>query len=353
MAGERTEKATPKKRNEARKKGQVARSPEVNSTMVLLATVGALAITGPMMAGSMRDLLAETLHRVAAPGITPETVGGLATHFAIATGLIIAPVMAAAAVAGLLANVIQNKPGLTLGAIRPDFKKISPLGGLKRIVGPQAYMEAVKSLLKIVIVGAVAVMVIWPEIDQLAHLSSASPMAIATYAAGLCVKLAFFVLAVLVPLAIGDVIFQRWQHERSLKMSKQDVKEEARQQDVAPEIKSAIRRRSMQMSRQRMLAQVPSADVIITNPTHFAVALRYGQDVLAPKVVAKGQDLIALRIREIAAEHEIAIVENAPLARSLYAEVEVDQEIPASYFAAVAEVLAFVYRTSRRRLSWA
>ncbi len=353
MAGERTEKATPKKRNEARKKGQVARSPEVNSTTVLLATTGALAITGPMMFGGMRELLSETLTRVAAPGITPETIGGLGTHFAMATGVILAPVLAAAAVAGLVANVIQNKPGLTLGAIKPDFKKVSPFSGLKRLVGPQAFMELAKSLLKVATVSVVAVLVLWPEIDRLARLSDLPPAAIAGYTGGLMIKLAFFILAVLVPLAIGDVIFQRWQHERSLKMSKQDVKEEARQQDVAPEIKGAIRRRAAQMSRQRMLAQVPSADVIITNPTHFAVALRYGQDVMAPKVLAKGQDLIALRIREIAAEHDIAIVENAPLARSLYAEVEVDQEIPASYFAAVAEVLAFVYRTSRRRLSWA
>ena len=205
-------------------------------------------------------------------------------------------------------------------------------------------MELGKSIFKIAVVAGVAILVLWPEIDQLASLGDMTPGEIGAYTAGLVLKLSFFILAVLVPLAIGDLIFQRHQHEKQMKMSKQDVKEEARQQDISPEIKSAIRRRGMQMSRQRMLAQIPSADVIITNPTHFAVALRYGRDVSAPKVVAKGQDLIALRIREIAAEHDIAIVENPPLARALYKAVEVDQEIPAELFAGVAEVLAYVYR---------
>jgi flagellar biosynthetic protein FlhB len=353
MAGERTEKATPKRRTEARKKGQVARSQEVNSTAVLLAAAGALAIAGPAMAANLRSLLTETMTRVAQPDITSQTIGGLMNHWAMAIGTLLAPVLAAAALAGVVANVIQNKPGFTPAAIRPDFKKVSPIGGIKRLAGPHALMEFGKSIFKVAIVAGVAALVLWPEIDQLASLGQMTPRAIGSYTAGLVIKLAFFILAVLVPLAIADLIFQRHQHEKQMKMSKQDVKEEHRQQDIAPEIKSAIRRRGMQMSRQRMLAQIPSADVIITNPTHFAIALRYGRDVSAPKVVAKGQDLIALRIREIAAEHDIAIVENPPLARALYKAVEVDQEIPAEFFTGVAEVLAYVYRTSRRKLSWA
>ena len=353
MAGERTEKATPKRRSEARKKGQVARSHEVNSTAVLLAATGALAISGPAMAAGMGRLLAETMARVSAPDVTSTTISGLMTHWTAEIFTLLAPVLMAAAAAGVVANVIQNKPGFTPAAIRPDFRKISPIGGIKRLFGPQALAEFAKSITKLVVVGAVAILVLWPEVDHLSRLSSMSVGAISAYTAGLILKLAFFILAVLVPLAVADLIFQRRQHEKGLKMSKQEVKEEQRQQDIAPEIKSAIRRRGMQMSRQRMLAQVPSADVIVTNPTHFAVALRYGRDVNAPKVVAKGQDLIALRIREIAAEHDIAIVENPPLARAIYKHVEVDQEIPAEFFSAVAEVLAYVYRTSRRKLSWA
>ena len=172
--------------------------------------------------------------------------------------------------------MIQNKPGFTPNAIRPDFRKISPIGGIKRLFGPQALAEFAKSIAKLVVVGAVAMLVLWPEVDQLSRLGDMTPAAISAYTAGLILKLAFFILAVLVPLAAADLIFQRRQHEKGLKMSKQEVKEEQRQQDIAPEIKSAIRRRGMQMSRQRMLASVPSADVVITNPTHFAVALRYG-----------------------------------------------------------------------------
>ena len=165
--------------------------------------------------------------------------------------------LAAAALAGVLANVIQNKPGFTPAAIRPDFKKVSPIGGIKRLVGAHALMEFGKSILKIAIVAAVAVMVLWPELDQLTHLGEMTPGEIGSYTAGLVLKLSFFILAVLVPLAVADLIFQRHQHEKQMKMSKQDVKEESRQQDIAPEIKSAIRRRGMQMSRQRMLAQIP------------------------------------------------------------------------------------------------
>ena len=352
MSGERTEKATPKRRNEARKKGQVARSTEVNSTVVLLAAVSALALAAPTLGSSLRGLLSETMGRVARPEVTGTTIGGLIGHWAQLAFSLMIPVLAAAAGAAILASVIQNKPAITPAAIRVDFKKLSPVGGIKRLVGTNSWVEVAKSLVKIVLVAAVGAAVIWPEIDSLATLGDQPPSAILDVTDALIVRLAFFILALLVPLATADAIWQRRQHEKSLRMSKQEVKEEARQSDVAPEIKGAIRRRQMQMSRQRMLAQVPSADVIVTNPTHFAVALRYGKDVSAPRVVAKGADLLAKRIREIAAEHDVAIVENAPLARTLYAEVDVDQEIPADLFAAVAEILAFVYRTSSRKLSW-
>jgi flagellar biosynthetic protein FlhB len=352
MSGERTEKATPKRRGEARKKGQVARSPEVNSTVVLLAAIGALAITAPAMASSLRLLLEDVMARVADPEVSTTTVGGLLQHFAqVALGLI-GPILGAAAIGALIANLIQNKPALTPAAIKPDFRKISPMSGFKRLAGIHAWMELFKSLLKIVVVGGVAVLVIWPELDRLSTLGDQTPSQILDLTGALVLRLSFFILAVLVPLAAADLVVQRFQHEKSMKMSKQDVKDETRQQDIAPEIKSAIRRRQMQMSRQRMLAQVPSADVIITNPTHYAVALRYGRDVAAPRVVAKGADLIAKRIREIGIENDVAIVENPPLARALYAQVEVDREIPPDFFSAVAEVLAFVYRTSRRKLSW-
>ena len=170
--------------------------------------------------------------RIAQPDITSQTISGLMTHWAMAIGGLLAPVLAAAAFAGVVANVIQNKPGFTPAAVRPDFKKISPIGGIKRLFGMHALMELGKSIFKIAVVAGVAILVLWPEIDQLASLGDMTPGEIGAYTAGLVLKLSFFILAVLVPLAIGDLIFQRHQHEKQMKMSKRNVKEEARQQDI-------------------------------------------------------------------------------------------------------------------------
>jgi flagellar biosynthetic protein FlhB len=352
MSGERTEKATGKRRSEARNRGQVARSQEVNSTMVLAATFGALAVTAPAIGERLRLVFVETMARIARPDLTTETVGSLFLGWTHTVAVLLAPFFVAAATAGVLASVVQNKPGVHLQTLKPDLRRLSLLSGLKRMVGPQSLVELLKSFIKIGVIGGVAVVVLLPQLDRLIALGSEPPAAIGDYTGSLIMRLAFSVVAILVPLAVADVIFQRWQHERSLRMTKDEVKQEARQQELAPEVKGAIRRRAMEMSRQRQLADVPTADVIVTNPTHFAVALRYGKGVAAPRVVAKGADLIAARIREIAREHDVSIVENPPLARALYASVEVGDEIPAEFFGAVAEVLAFVFRTSRRALSW-
>jgi flagellar biosynthetic protein FlhB len=263
------------------------------------------------------------------------------------------PILAVAAVAGIVASVLQNRPSFTPSGIKPDVKKLQPLAGIKRMVGPQAATELGKTLFKVAVVAGVGVLVIWPELDTLMRLDRMAPAEIAAYTGGLITKLVFSIIAILVPLAVGDLILARHRHIKQLKMTKQEVKEEGKQADVAPEIKAAIKRRARELSRSRMMGDVPTADVIVTNPTHYAVALRYGKDVSAPRVVAKGADLLAARIREIAAENDIAIVENPPLARALYRQVEVGQEIPGEFFGAVAEVLAFVFRTSRRSLSWA
>lgn len=352
MSGERTEKATPKRRGEAESKGQVARSQEVNSAFVLAATFGALALTAPALRDQLSTLFRETMERVARPDLTTETIGGLAAGWGRLTLTLCLPLLLAAVVAGVLANVVQNKPRLGGAGLKPDFRRLNPLPGVKRMVGTQSLVELVKSFVKIGVIGSVAFLVIWPQLETLVGVGYQEPSEIGAYTGTLIMRLCLFVVAILVPLAVADLVYQRWHHEKSMRMTKDDVKQEARQQDVAPEIKGAIRRRARELSRRRQLAEVPHADVIVTNPTHFAVALRYGKEVTAPRVIAKGADLLAARIREIAAEHDVTIVENPPLARALYAQVEVGDEIPADYFGAVAEVLAFVFRTSRRTLSW-
>lgn len=353
MSGERTEKPTGKRLSEARSRGQVARSPEVNSTLVLLGSFATLAIAAPAMWTTLSETFHDTIVRTANPDLTTTTVPGLMNGWMHTVAGLLLPLFAVAAVAGVTANVIQNKPGLMLSGIKPDFKKLSPVPGLKRMVGPEALIELGKTLFKVAVVGTVGFLVIWPELPTLMHMDQMSTGEMATYAGGLISRLVFAIILILVPLAAADLMLSKRRHIKSLMMSKQEVKEEARQQDIAPEVKAAIKRRARDMARKRMLGDVPTADVIVTNPTHYAVALRYGKDVAAPRVVAKGADLLALRIREIAEEHEITIVENPPLARALYRQVEVGQDIPAEYFGAVAEVLAFVYRTSRRALSWA
>jgi flagellar biosynthetic protein FlhB len=352
MSAERTEKATPKRRGEARRKGQLAKSADLNATVVLGAALATLALTAPTVVSSLRGLLTDTLRRTSTPGVVTADPVGLGREWATTLGSIVAPILIAAAVAAVCVQVLQNKPNLTATALKPDFKRLNPVTGVKRLVSIHGAIELLKSLGKIAVVGTALLLVIWPQVDRLPALMDSTPSAIGGTAGSLALRIAIVALGVLVPLSIGDLFWQKHQHEKSLKMSKQEIKDEARQADVAPEIKAAIRRKAAQLSRQRMLAQVPGADVIVTNPTHYAVALRYGRDVAAPRVVAKGADLVALRIREIGVEHEIAIVENPPLARSLYAQVEVGDEIPPLFFAAVAEVLAYVYRTSRRKLSW-
>ncbi len=353
MSGERTEKATPKRRQEAEGKGQLARSLEVNSALVLAATFAALALTAPSLRDRLEQLFVDTMARVARPELTTETIGGLAADWTRLGLVLTMPFLLAAAAAGLVANLVQNRPGLRGQALKPDLKRLSPLPGLKRMVGTQSLVELVKSLLKIAVIGTVAFLVLWPQLETLVGVGYQSPGEIGAYTGSLILRLSLWVVGILVPLAVADLLYQRWHHERSLRMTKEDVKQEAKQQDLPAEIKAAQRRRAREMSRQRQLAAVPSADVVVTNPTHFAVALRYGRDVPAPRVVAKGADLLAFRIREIAREHDVSVVENPPLARALYAQVEVGDEIPADSFAAVAEVLAFVFRTSKRTLSWA
>jgi flagellar biosynthetic protein FlhB len=251
--------------------------------------------------------------------------------------------------AGLLASVAQVRPRLVLHNLKPDFKRVSPKTGAKRIFSTHSIVELVKSVAKLSIVSGVVFMTLWPRKDDLASLGVLQPNEEMAFVANMVLELAWRVLGVLAAIAVADVGWTRYSHEKSLKMSKEEVKQESKQQDMSPELKGRMRGRAREMARARMLGNVKKADVIVTNPTHFAVALAYKAGQNAPRVLAKGADLLAFRIRELGRQHDIAIVENPPLARQLYADVEVGQEVPAQTFALVAEVLAFVWRTNRRR----
>jgi flagellar biosynthetic protein FlhB len=251
----------------------------------------------------------------------------------------------------VLASLVQIRPQLTPAALKPSFKKVNPFPGLKRVFGPNALVECGKAIAKTLVVGAVTFFAVWPELERLGALVGLAPAALPAEIGGIVLHIAVRAVAALLVIALVDVIWQRHRHEKSLRMTKQEVRQEARQSDVSPEVRSQIRRRQLEAARRRMMADVPTADVVVTNPTHFAVALRYDRATMsAPRVVAKGQDHLALKIREKARQHGIAIVENKPLAQTLFKTAEVGETIPAPLFNAVAEVLAYLVRIKQLML---
>ena len=351
MAADKTEKATPKRREEARERGQAPRSNDANTALVLLATIGGLIILGPKIVTGLEEMLREGLARISDPAIVENQQGlaSLATWGMTAAVRAIAPLAALALVVGILASVLQVRPRLSPKALKPNFRKLDPIQGMKRVLGPQGLFEAGKATAKTVVVAVVAFLAVWPQLPKLASLVGLSPDSMLAVTGGMVKPVALRATLALVVLAAIDVLWQRRRLSRSLRMSKDEVKREAKQQDVSPEVRKAIRRKQFEAASRRMLADVPTADVVVTNPTHYAIALRYDGDTPAPEVVARGVDNIARAIREVAVEHGVPVLENPPLARALYADVEIGQMIPETFFAAVAEVLAFVYRTSGRR----
>ncbi len=349
-AADRTEKATPKRREEARRKGQVARSSDLGGALVLLAALGALTAFGPgIVAGleaQMRGLLSHIAHPedVSAGGLSPllQTAG-------LALAAATAPVALACLLAGLAANVGQVGFRLTPAGLKPDPKRLNPIQGAKNIFGLNALVETAKSSGKVAIVGAIAAMALLPSMENLAALVGIEPPAlgrkIASEAAGIAWKAALAYLL----LAFADVFWQRKRLDKQLRMAKEEVRREQKEEAVSPELRASRRKRQQEMSRGRMMAAVLGADVVVANPTHFAVALSYDGTRAAPVVVAKGQDLIALEIRRVAEENGVPVVENPPLARSLFDSVKLDAEIPEDFYRAVAELLAFVYRTAQKR----
>jgi flagellar biosynthesis protein FlhB len=349
MSGERTEKPTPKRRDQAKKKGQVARSNDMNGAVVMMASIIALGSFGPKLARNLEASMYHGLTLISTPEVVSQKGLGnvLASAFKTA-GESMAPIVGTCMIAGLLVNIGQNRPKLNLSALKPDFKKLNPATGIKRLLSPSSAFEAGKGVLKVIVMTAVVLSGLLPKLDQISSSVGMSPQDLLSTLATMIMTIAKRGAMAYIVIAVLDYIFQRYRHEKSLKMSKEDVKEEGKSQNVAPEVRAAIRRKQIQAARARMMAAVPTADVVVTNPTHFAVALKYDGDKDAPEVVAKGPDLVAKQIRRLAKEHGVPVIEDPPLARSLYASVEVGHQIPEEFFAAVAQLLAFVYRVANR-----
>lgn len=347
LFAEKTEKATPKRREEAAKKGQIPRSPEINSVLVLLTAFLIIKIFTPYMIQEWRALTEDLFSMIAKNGFILD-YKALQTIFilvVVSVTKILAPVVGGVIVAGVIASIIQVGFRFNMSLVAFNLENIDPIAGFKRMFGSAALGELVKSFLKITIVGYIAYSEYMKQFTQFTRLSDMNLWASSTFIGQATLNIVFKIILWLGVLAAADYIFQKWRHESQIKMSKQDIKDEFKQQEGDPQLKGKIKQKQRQMAMSRMMQALPKADVVITNPTHFAVALQYDSKTMnAPLIIAKGQDRVALRIKEIAREHNIVVVENKPLAQSLYHGTEIGDIVPAELFQAVAEVLAFVYK---------
>ena len=350
-SGDKTEKPTPKRRAEARKKGQVARSMDLNGAVVLLASLMVLSMMAPRFMASMKAMMQTTLTAISTPEIvTKDGLRPIVANVTMETVKIVGPIAAVCLVAGVLVNLGQVRWKPSPQVLQPKFTKLNPLNGAKQIFGQQMFFEAGKNVVKVGAVGAIAAVALFPQFDELAALVGMAPEALLPHIAKSVLAICWRAGAAYLVIAIIDYVWQRYRHEKQLKMSKEDIKQEAKGQNSSPEVRGEMRRRAMAAARQRMMDDVPTADVVVTNPTHYAVALRYDGEKLAPEVVAKGKDLIAFQIRKIAEEHGVPVISDPPLARGLHKSVEVGHQIPEEFFQAVAQLLAFVYRVAGRKV---
>ncbi len=342
---EKTEKATPKKRQEARKKGEVAKSRELPSVAVLLASLVTLTIFGSYMYTHIKTIMGKAFSLPMSNSLNIHDVLAFVQEMVTLFIITLGPLLAAIVIAAVLSNIMQVGFLLSAKSIKPKISKLDPIKGFGRLFSKQSVMELFKSLMKLVIVGAVGYLTIKDELKEVSFLGWMDLGSIIEYISVTIFKI--FVrctLAMIIIVAI-DYAFQKWDFEKKLRMTKKDVKDELKKSEGDPLIKSRIRSIQMQMARQRMMHDVPNADVVITNPTHLAVALKYDGLVMnAPKLLAKGSGGIAKRIKELAGQHDIPIVENKELARSLYSLVDVGHEVPGALYQSVAEVLAYIYK---------
>jgi len=351
FAQEKTEQATPRKKQEARRKGQVAKSSDLPGALIMLFSFLALYMFGGMFEDSLYSLFTVPLREYMLWDVTIDNIAAMFVQLAFQALVFIAPILIIALVLGIVGNYIQIGFLFTGEPLKMNLNKLNPVQGFKRIFSLRALVELLKSSLKFAIVAVVAWTTLWGEKDELLSLSNVPLEDTLRYAARVTTLIGMKIGAVLVVLAILDYLYQRYDLNKQLRMSKQELKDEFKKTEGDPLIKSRIREKQRRMAMARMMQEVPKADVVITNPTHYAVALQYDATTMdEPKVIAKGVDYIALKIREVAEAHGIITMENRPLARALYEQVEIGQSIPAELFQAVAEVLAYVYKVKGKRL---
>jgi len=346
---QKTEDPTQKRLEEARRKGDIAKSQDVPIWFLMMAIAGIMAAAGPLAA-----MIADPLVRIMDHPHAFHLAGGgaqqLMTSLLMSLALPLMVIFAAIAVAGVLGHIVQSRPLWTGEKIKPDLSKLSPMKGLQRMFGMQGWVNLLKSIAKMGAITAAMIYAVWPEataISESGRLDPSGMLAMTQVIAGRLLLAAVIVVGLI---AGGDFIYQRWSFMQRMRMSRRDVRDEVKQQEGDPHIRARLRQIRLERSRKRMMQNVPKSTVVITNPTHYSVALRYDPEKdAAPMCMAKGADEVALRIRELAKEHNIPIVENVPLARALFASVEVEESVPREHFEAVAKVIGFVMNTAKGR----
>ena len=350
--GDKTEPPTERRRQEARQQGRVAKSMDLTAAVMLLGGLLAVCLLGPRMFAALSDrmryYLSDQAPSLLRPGAIQQELQGNVRHVMTLVG----PFLGTMAVLAIGANLLQIGPILSLHPLQPKLSKLDPIQGLQRIFSKQGLVRLLQSLFKVAVVGSVAAWVIHDEFGRLGAPSVLSFLEIARYAGAAVLSLAIKLGLALLALAILDYAYQRWQYEQDLRMTKQEVKDEMKRMEGDPITRDRRRRLQRQLAYQRMAQAIPDADVIVTNPTEVAVALRYDSEKMdAPTVVAKGEGYLAQRIRQIAVTHGVPIVERPPLARTLYRTVEVGRQVPPDLYRTVAELLAYVYQLKGRRVS--
>ncbi len=346
---QKTEDPTQKRLDDAREKGQVPVSRELNHWFMFGGGLIAVFVFGPQLA---RDVARASTLLIERPhGVIVDVAGltGLFTDLTMDIAMALVPMLAVLVVAALAGGMLQTGLLVAPDQITPKFERISPAKGFKRLFSVRSVMELLKGIAKLVVVGVVGWYAIAPDMMSIERFVLLAPEDAANATRAIVLVLMAAVMAAMTLIAGADLLYQRISHRRGLRMSREELREEFKQSEGDPHIKGRLKQIRAERARRRMMADVPKADVVITNPTHFAVALKYEQGTMsAPRVVAKGADTIAAKIREIALANQVPIVENPPLARALYAAVDLDEEIPAEHYRAVAEVIGYVMRLKGR-----
>lgn len=345
FSGEKTEKATPEKRQESKRKGQVAKSQEVPAALIMIGGIGVLSFLGGWMLDRILSIYRINFTQYMGWEWTPKNIRTLFEEMTFEAMLLMAPIMGVAIVFGVIGNFVQVGSMFTAEPLKAQLSRLDPIQGAKKIFAVRALVELAKSLAKIAIIGYAAFSVLWGEKDELFLLSQKTIGYSLVFIGKLTVRMALVAAIILLILAVFDYMYQKYEFEKGIKMSKQDIKDEYKKSEGDPLIKQKIKDRQRSMSMNRMIQELPGADVLIVNPTHYAIAIKYDAETMAaPTIIAMGKDHVALKLKEKAKELGIVMMENKPLARALYDQVEIGDPVPEELFVAVAEVLAYIYR---------